>query len=140
MTDAERRNAERGTDSVVFKTLLAAMEGSAKRSLRYSRVAGFLSALEVALLLSAAASLAAHVFTGGAHWQFVAVGVALVAVAAVSSWLQSRLYDKALKELDRLELLAVIAALAAGRVDMAQNMLMLKMEELKRRLRGSASG
>jgi hypothetical protein len=113
------------------------MEGSAKKSLRYSRAVGFLSALEVASLLSVAASLAVYVFT--AYWPFAAAGVAFAAAAAASNWLQARLYGMALRELDRLELLAAVAALATGRADLALAVLREKAEELKKRRRGGAS-
>ncbi|MFZ8840133.1 MAG: hypothetical protein ACO2PM_14730 [Pyrobaculum sp.] len=145
-TDAERGGRthvgegvaqNRDTDSVAFKALIAAMEGSAKKSLRYSRAVGFLSALEVASLLSVAASLAAFVFTGNVHWLLVAA--AFAAAAAASNWLQTRLYGMALRELDRLELLAAVAALATGRSDLALAVLREKAEELKKRRRGGAS-
>jgi len=145
-TDAERGGRthvgegvaqNRDTDSVAFKALIAAMEGSAKKSLRYSRAVGFLSALEVASLLSVAASLAVYVFT--AYWQFAAAGAAFAAAAAASNWLQIRLYGMALRELDRLELLAAVAALATGRADLALAVLKERAEELKKRRRGGAS-
>jgi hypothetical protein len=141
--DAERRGRPRGgegvaqsQDIVALKALLAAVEGSAKKSLRCSRVGDFLSALEAALLLSAALAAVACVFTGGARWQFAAAGAAFAAVAVASGWLQSRLRGKALKELDRLELLAAVAALATGRMDFALAVLTPKVEELKRRRSG----
>ncbi|MFZ8838778.1 MAG: hypothetical protein ACO2PM_07540 [Pyrobaculum sp.] len=142
-TDAENKSRTRGGEgdahAAALKVLLAAMEGSARRVLTHSRAAGALSVLEVALLLSVAASLAAYVFTGGAYWQLAAAGVASAAAAVASSWLQSRLYGKMLNELDRLELPAAVAALATGRTDIAQTMLMEKVKELKKRRRGGAS-
>jgi hypothetical protein len=123
---------DQGAGGAALKALLAAMEGSAKRSLRYSRVAGFLSALETASLLAVAASLAAYVLTGGAHWQFAAAGAVSAAVAVASNRLQDRFYRKTLKELNRLELFAVLAALATGRTDLAEVIVKEKVEELKK--------
>lgn len=125
-----RGEGSQGAGGVALRALLAMMEGSAKRGLRYSRAVSFLSALEVASILSAVASLAAYVVTGGAHWQFAAAGAVSAAAAAASNRLQDRLYRKALKEFDRLQSLA---ALATGRADVAEAVLKQELEELKRR-------
>jgi len=137
--DAEgrMRGVAQSQSAATLKAIIETMEGSAKKSLRYSRAVGFLSALEVASLLSVAASLAAYVFT--AYWQFAAAGAAFAAAAAASNWLQTRLYGMALRELDKLELLAAVAALTAGRADLALAVLKERTEELKKRRRGGAS-
>ncbi len=116
-----------------LKAVLETMEGSAKRGLTYVRAANFLLVLEVVLLLSVAASLAVYVLTGGAHWQFAAAGAAFAAAATASSRLQGRFYRKALKELDKLEMLTIMAAVSAGHVDQAKALLKEKIEELKSR-------
>ena len=53
--------------------------------------------------------------------------------------MQIRLYGMTFRELDRLELLAAVAALATGRTDLAQAVLKENAEELKKRHRGGAS-
>ena len=136
-TEGHMRGVAQSQSAAALKAVIETMEGSAKKSLSCSRAASFLSALEVALLLSAAASLAAYVFT--AYWQFAAAGAAFAAASAASNWLRGRLHGMALRELDRLELLAAVAALATGRADLAQAVLKENAEELKKRHRGGAS-
>jgi hypothetical protein len=125
MTNTERRGAE---DSVVFKALFAAMEGSAKRSLTYSRVAALLSALEVALAVLAAV---AYFALNAAYWQLAAASATLAAAALAAGRLHGYFYRKALTEFGRLELLAAVAALSTGRTDLAEAMLKEKVKELK---------
>jgi len=112
-----------------FKSVLNAVEDAAKKSLAYSRAAGFLSALEVALLISAALATVVYVFA--AYWQLIAVAAGLVATAFAANKLGNRYYSKTLKELDKLEMLAIVAALSAGLVDQAEALLREKIEELK---------
>jgi MFS family permease len=130
MKNVERGSAEWGAGSVAFEALLAAMEGSAKRSLAYGRVADFLSALEVALFASAALAGVAYVLSYAAYWQLAAVATALAVAAFAVDKLSDRYHRRALKELDRLEMLALVAALSvdAGR---AKELLKQKVEELK---------
>ena len=52
--------------------------------------------------------------------------------------MQIRLYGMTFRELDRLELLAAVAALATGRADLAPAVLKEKAEELKKRHRGAS--
>jgi hypothetical protein len=131
MRDAGRRSAEGGADSVVFKTLFAAMEGSAKRSLAYSRVAALLSALEVALFTSAVLAAVAYFVLNAAYWQLAAASAALAVAALAAGRLYGYFYRRALAEFGKLELLAAVAALSAGRTDLAETMLKEKAKELK---------
>jgi hypothetical protein len=112
--------------------LLAAVEDVTKRSLMYSRIASFLSKLGFVLFVSAALAAVAYILSYGAYWQLIAINIALMAAMFVADKLSDHYYRKALKELDRLETLAVMAALSAGLVDQAEEMLKKKVEELKR--------
>ncbi len=87
------------------------MEGAAKRSLAYGKTAGFLSMLEVALPASAALAGVAYIFA--AYWQIAATCTALVAAVFAVDKLGNRYRRKALKELERLEMLTLVVALSA---------------------------
>ncbi len=118
-----------------LKSVLNAVEDAAKKSLAYGRISSFLSALEVALFISAALAVIAYVFA--TYWQIAAVGAALAVAALAVHKLSDRYYRKALKELDRLEALALIMALSVGPADRAKELLKQKVEELKSNLASS---
>jgi Flp pilus assembly protein TadB len=115
--------------SDVFKSILNAVEDAAKKSLAYSRAASFLSTLEAALLISAALATVVYVFA--AYWQLIAVAAGLVATAFAANKLGNHYYSKMLKELDKLEMLTIVAALSAGRVNQAKALLREKIGEPK---------
>jgi hypothetical protein len=100
------------------------------QGLAYSRIAGFLSTLEVALLASAALAGVAYVLSYAAYWQPAAAGTALAAAAFAVDKLSNRYHHKALKELERLEMLALVMALSVD-ADRAKELLRQKVEELK---------
>jgi len=112
--------------------ILTVAERVAKRSLAYSRVASFLSKLGFVMFVSAALVAVAYILSYGVYWQLIAVDIALMAAMFVVDKLSDHYYRKAFKELDRLETLAIMAALSAGLVDQAEEMLKKKAEELKR--------
>ena len=112
--------------------LLAAVEDAAKRSLMYGRIASFLSKLGFVMFVSAALAAVAYILSYGVYWQLIVVDIALMAAMFVADKLSDHYYRKAFKEVDRLEILAIMAALSAGLVDQAEEMLKKKVEELKR--------
>jgi hypothetical protein len=81
----------------------------------------------------AALATVAYVLSYGAYWQLIAVNIALMVAMFVVDKLSDYFYHKALKEVDRLETLAIVTALSAGFTDQAEEMLKKKVEELKRR-------
>jgi len=109
----EVRSADEQGGRVVEK-LLETMEDVAEKSLMYSRASSFLSAVGFALFVSAALAAVAYVLSYGAYWQLLVANIALTAAMFVVDKLSDRYYHKALKELDKLESLAYIAALSAG--------------------------
>jgi Flp pilus assembly protein TadB len=104
----------------------------------YSRASGFLSAVEAVLLVSAVLAAVVYVLSHAAYWQLAVAGAALVAAAIAADRLSSYCYRRALKELDRLEMLAYMMALSAGYVDQVQIMLKEKVEKEKNKKTMSA--
>jgi len=115
----------------VVERLLETIEDVAEKSLMYSRASSFLSAVGFALFVLAALAAVAYVLSYGAYWQLLVANIALTAAMFVVDKLSDRYYHKALKELDKLESLAVVAALSTGHIDQAKALLREKIEVLK---------
>jgi hypothetical protein len=113
--------------------LLDMIKDATKRSLRYGRVASFLSALEIVLFASSAAIAVTYLLLY-AYWQLVAIGMALATMAFVTDRLCNRYYRKMFEEVDRMEMLSYILALTVD-VDKAKAMLQEKLDELKQELK-----
>ena len=126
----EVRSADKQGGRVVEK-LLETMEDVAEKSLTYSRASSFLSAVGFALFVSAALAAVAYVLSYGAYWQLLVANIALTAAMFVVDKLSDRYYHEALRELNKLESLAVVAALSTGHIDQAKALLKEKIEELK---------
>jgi len=125
------RSADAEQGGRVVEKLLEAMKDVAEKSLMYSRASSFLSAAGFALFVSAALAAVAYVLSYGAYWQLLVASIALTAAMFVVDKLSNRYYHKALRELDKLEMLAIVAALSAGHIDQAKALLREKIEELK---------
>jgi hypothetical protein len=93
--------------------LLEEVEEGLMRSLRYSRLASYLATVEVVLLAVAVAAVAAY-FVLYVYMLTVAA-FALVAVAYVIDKLSNRYYKMALDEMEKVDKIARIIALATAK-------------------------
>jgi len=111
---------------------LATMEDAMKTSLKYCRVASFLFALEIVLLVMATIAVVMYFLIGG--WQPAVAGATLSVVSIVAGRLHSRYHYKTFKEVNRLKRLMHVAALYVE-LDLLLVKVEKEVEELEQLLR-----
>ncbi len=119
-----------------IEQLLTAMEDAAKEYMKYSRIVSLLSMLEVVLYISAFVAVAAFValyLSYGVYLQLAAIGALALIAAFATTKLSTRYYHKAIKEVDKLQALAYVAAIV---VDPDKAVPMLKKEIIRQELNG----